>query len=124
VIGNIWGSNTKDRFLVPDFRGVFLRGWNHGKTGSYSDPEANHRQLAVGAPGTNTDVVGSYQSDKIGEHNHTITLGSKWGDKGTGPAGWAFDDGNAGNTAITTPPIGSPESRPKNAYVMLCIKAR
>jgi len=124
VIGNLWGSVTKDEFLVPDLRGTFLRGWNHGRAGEGADPDANKRKLAVGAPGSNTDVVGSYQMDEVGEHTHTISLGSKWGDKGTGPAGWAFDDGNAGTSSISTPPRNATETRSKNAYVMFCIRAK
>lgn len=123
VIGNIWGSTTKDKFLVPDLRGSFLRGWNHGR-GTEGDPDADRRLLATGAPGTNSDVVGSYQLDMVGQHNHTISLPSKWGDKGRGPVGWAFDDGDAGVSSITTPQMATKETRPRNAYVLFCIRAK
>lgn len=77
-----------------------------------------------GAPGVNTDVVGSYQSDAVGEHSHTMTLAIKWGDKWAGPHGWGFDDGNQGSASSGTNPMHATETRPKNAYVMYCIRAK
>lgn len=123
VIGNLWGSTSKDTFLVPDLRGSFVRGWNHGRTGEGADPDISKRNLPVGAPGVNRDVVGSYQLDAVGEHSHSLTAGSHWGDKGKGPAGWGFDDGNVGNSTLSTDAMGKTETRPKNSYVMFCIRA-
>ena len=52
VLGTAWGTN-----LVPDLRGVFLRGINNGRTGDYADPE--------------TRDVGSFQKDNFESHGHT-----------------------------------------------------
>ena len=54
VLSTAWGTN-----LVPDLRGVFLRGINNGRTGDYADP---------------TDrSVGEFQDDEFKSHDHDIT---------------------------------------------------
>ncbi len=124
VIGNIWGSKTKDEFCLPDLRGVFLRGWNHGRTDEFCDPESGDRRLPVGAPGTAKDVVGSYQSDRVGPHTHTITAVNSWGDKWGGAAGWGYDNGKQNSSTIGTDAFASTETRPRNASVLYCIRAK
>jgi microcystin-dependent protein len=52
VLGTAWGTN-----VLPDLRGVFLRGINDGRTGIYADPE--------------TRTVGKFQTDTLGTHNHS-----------------------------------------------------
>lgn len=124
VIGNLWGSKTKDELYLPDLRGAFLRGWNHGRTGPMSDPEAASRSLPVGAPGTAKDVVGSYQGDAVGPHSHQITAPNSWGDKYGGEAGWGYDNGKEGSSTRSTGAMDAKETRPRNSYVLFCIRAR
>jgi microcystin-dependent protein len=52
ILGNLWGTN-----LLPDLRGLFLRGVNNGRTGIYADPD--------------TRDVGSFQTDTLGSHLHS-----------------------------------------------------
>lgn len=52
VLGSSWGAAGK----LPDLRGVFLRGINNGRTGTYSDPD--------------TRDVGDYQDDTFKSHDH------------------------------------------------------
>src|SRR5215471_11320816 len=40
AIGDLWGSTETGKFKLPDLRGSFLRGWNQGRDGRGSDPEA------------------------------------------------------------------------------------
>jgi microcystin-dependent protein len=62
VIGTSFGAIDVDSFSVPDFRGVFPRGWNDTNTNLYADPDRLTRTALYtgGATGNN---VGSYQAD-------------------------------------------------------------
>ena len=69
ALGNTWGTtNLGATFKLPDLRGQFLRGWNHGVS---SDPEAAQRGPAdpanphAGWAGAAGDAVGSRQTDAL-----------------------------------------------------------
>jgi Phage Tail Collar Domain len=124
VIGNLWGSSTINKFRLPNLQGTFLRGWHHNRADGGGDPESGTRQLPIGAPGADSNVVGSFQQDAVGEHFHTMTLPMKWGDKGRFESGWGGDDANRGNDTHKTDPTGNRETRPRNAYVLFCIRAK
>jgi hypothetical protein len=111
------------QFQVPEKRGYFGRGWDHG---AGNDPNAATR---LNSSGTRTigDLVGSYQADAYQDHKHA-------GDSGNNFAmfpGPGFDiSGSSGcrttaNTGLTATTLGyrtSTETRPKNAYFMYVIK--
>ena len=67
AIGDAWGNGDgSTTFNLPDLRGEFLRGVNHGVG---NDPDAAGRTYSN--PGGNTgDNVGSYQADNVASHNH------------------------------------------------------
>lgn len=120
AIGTNWGatgSPLSTEFYLPDLRGRFVRGWNHGAP---SDPDAGTRSASA-TNGNSGDRVGSVQGDQFASHGHTLTLSNRWGDHANG-SGWGGDDGNSGNTQRTTDPVGGSETRPKNAYLMFCIR--
>ena len=113
AIGNSFGpGDGSTTFNLPDLRGVFVRGWDHG---AGRDPDAASRTalLSGGATGNN---VGSYQADEFKSHTHTIK--------------WLPNDGAAGNNKhafegpylYTTSAAGGNETRPKNVYLMYIIK--
>ena len=120
AIGHNWGSEDRPTtFKLPDLRGLFIRGWNHG---SGKDPDTGNRVgiHPADAPGdfggATGDAVGSYQDDELRRHNHEIPYhrhGLKNGN----------DDLNLelGGTPVKTNPAGGNETRPKNAYIMYCI---
>jgi len=136
VIGTNWGSADKSNvFYLPDFRGAFLRGWNHGKVPppAYNkapyvgDPDATTRVeprpeagQAGGDSGKQGDNVGSVQPDGAGPHQHPYT----YTQQGTGLRS-AFDGGQPPFTmaqqqtasSSTGNPSGK-ETRPSNAYIM------
>ncbi|MBF0482607.1 MAG: tail fiber protein [Desulfovibrionaceae bacterium] len=116
---------TADSFYLPDWRGYFPRGIDHG---AGRDPERGPAAL-----------VGSTQSWSIVDHNHGL-----WGDSyGLSPGGASYNlasipAGSASIISYTTtlgqfyPPnffqnmggsLGS-EERPINRAVMFCIKYR
>lgn len=102
-VGN--GSTT---FNLPDFRGEFLRGWDHGRG---ADPDAATR--------TGGDTVGSTQTDQLKSHNHGFKYSSTGGSGGA--VTWLKDTGpNTDTTAILA--AGGSETRPRNVAVMFCIK--
>ena len=124
VIGTRFGVDDAGRFRIPNLRGAFVRGWNHGRAntedGPY-DPDAKSGRVVPGGgpayPGGDTDHVGTYQRDALASHHHTIVLGRHFGDKEHPSAqfGWGGDDGaREANTQVDTNAVGGSETRPGN----------
>ena len=112
--GNGDGSTT---FNLPDYRGQFLRGFDNG---SGTDPDAASRTDR--GDGTTGDAVGTKQTDEIKSHTHD---GNR--------AGSGIIGNNSGriprmnneatpSTSTIAEATGGNETRPKNIYVMYCIK--
>ena len=117
------GSTT---FGLPDYRGQFLRGWDHGR--------------GVDAGRT----IGSAQADLLASHAHTAssavtdpghlhsvnpvvtTPGGNFSFGTASNAAYASINSGASTTGITVATTvnanGGSETRPKNAAVMMCIK--
>jgi microcystin-dependent protein len=114
-IGCTWGCSGSN-FNIPDLRGVFMRGWNHGNSaGTYSgDPDAASR-AALATGGATGDAAGSYEADAFKSHTHTY--GATTSGSG-GQSGSVYSLNVVTNTSAT----GGNETRPKNAYVMYIIK--
>ena len=123
LIGTAWGiGDGSTTFNIPDMRGQFLRGQDHG---SGHDPDATSRSAYMSG-GNTGDQIGSFQSHLIASHNHILSTVSGWGgnnggnrpywdsgDRGNGIAGAYTDTGDSG--------VGS-ETRPVNVYVNFLIK--
>lgn len=111
-------------FGIPDYRGYFLRGWNHN---SNVDPDAKSRNYRP--DGKNGDVIGTIQQHQIQNHKHKYT--DKYWE-------W-FKDGGCGENDqyknshytfdvkytddINNANVGS-ETRHINIYVVFAIKAK
>lgn len=106
IIGTYYGTSTQSGgFVVPDLRGRFVRGVDHG---AERDPDAAQRTPS--GPGGNVgDHVGSVQKSKSG----LVWNGGHM--RGAGDYGAVFPD-------LPNDEIG--ESRPVNIYVNWIIKAR
>ena len=131
TLGVTYGiGDAMTTFNLPDYRGRFLRGVDHG---AKTDPDAADRK-AVGG-GVGADAVGTMQDDAFKSHNHTGHSGTEekytrnglWYD---GPT-WAADNGSSfglmnsiggGSHTHPIPPEGGNETRPKNAAVDFIIK--
>jgi microcystin-dependent protein len=108
--GNGDGSTT---FNVPDFRGMFLRG---NDSLSVNDPDAATRTPING--GNSGANVGSYQTDGVKAHNHSLPVSNGLATLSTGGTN-VFVNSAAPTVTGTT---GTAESRPKNVSVNYIIK--
>jgi hypothetical protein len=94
-IGSSWGASApKISFRVPDFRGLFVRGWNGNKnsTGQFGhDPDATARS-AIYSGGAAGNSVGSFQDFKTGRPVKNFT----------GDTGMAGDHDHASGVAVPT----------------------
>ncbi len=114
VLGNSYGTDGT-KFRVPDYRGMFLRGWDHY---AGNDPDASSRTVSA-TNATLNDGVGSYQGDDNKEHSHSIPTYTDDGKSGYIARGSTHTQAN---NSVTNKAGGS-ESRPKNLSVMYIIKA-
>lgn len=123
-----WGGTPGVVFNLPDLRGQFLRGWNHG---SGNDPDAAARQDSTYSV-VKGDVVGSYQNHEFRSHNHgggdhSHSLPAIWhaavgGFKDLNNTSGEAEDTSLPSSGIIIATEGGSETRPKNAYVMYIIK--
>jgi microcystin-dependent protein len=96
------GNEGSGNFRLPESRGEFLRGWDHG------------RGADVGR------AVGSYQTDELKSHIHQISAPTSIAASG-GSTGIILAAGGTLNWSTTN--TGGVETRPRNIAVMWCIKA-
>ncbi len=121
VIGTVWGSAGAGQYNIPDLRGIFPRGWNHGKSSGQYDPDAASR-VAQYASGSTGDNIGSYQGDLVRGHYHVE--GSFASGPLSGGSGGYYpypQNPNTGNV-VDAPVTGNMESRPRNASVMYILR--
>lgn len=107
MYGNGDGATT---FNIPDYRGRFLRGLDHG---AGVDPDAADRSDR--GDGTDGDHVGTGQADEFKRHTHDAMM-----DIYPGPV-----PGKRELNSFTTAPTsatGGNETRPVNISVLYCIK--
>lgn len=107
AIGTNYGAGDgSTTFTLPDFRGEFIRGWDHGRG---ADPDAASR--------TGGDTVGSTQSGEIAAHTHGVAASGTptTVQGGAGAAGGSSVGGTSGST-------GGNETRPRNVAAMFIIK--
>lgn len=118
VIGIDYGSgNGTTTFNLPDLRGRFPRGWDHG---AGRDPDTLTRTDR--GDGTTGDNVGTLQEDEFGTHDHDVTVNVKdnvgaIGDVVIGGAG-----NRSPNPTYTSTEEGGEETRPVNIYMMYIIR--
>lgn len=98
--GGIGDGNT-DYFLLPDYKGLFLRNENGIRS------------------------IGYYQPDSIVHHIHTI-IEYKNDTSGTESGVWAQQNRDPSNQTYTAASYaaGGSETRPKNVYARYCVRYR
>jgi microcystin-dependent protein len=119
ALGYLYGqAGGGSQFLIPDYRGLFLRG---SDAGAGMDPQAADRFAPTGSGTAN--VVGSLQCDAFQSHTHNYDVVSLSG---------TSQQGTAAGVTVTSKPTSSPnppasfgpETRPKNIAVGYIIKYR
>jgi len=141
AIGVHWGAGDSiTTFNLPDLRGRFLRGQDHG---SGHDPDVATR-VASGTAGSAGDSVGSFEADAVKPHTHPVNdpghmhsadhgvfvLGSTaGGGAGLGTSGPIMPanpqyslDTATGTTGVTVSSNTGIESRPANVAVNYIIR--
>jgi hypothetical protein len=120
VIGTTWGpGNGSTTFNVPDMRGYFPRGWDHGSGVDDGRALGSIQQDAM------QNITGSFGIDNITQQETTPT-GAFYYDPenvhtpGTGPGGVA--EGAYANFDASRVVRTADETRPKNKAVMYIIK--
>lgn len=97
------GGEGAGNFRLPESRGEFLRGWDHG------------RGVDLGR------AIGSWQADEVKSHTHSISNQATYGSGSS--SGPQHQSAKVGDLATPTNPTGGNETRPRNLTVMWCIKA-
>jgi microcystin-dependent protein len=117
VIGTVHGTADGTHFNLPDLRGRFVRGYDHG---AGNDPDAVTRstQATGGASGDN---VGTLQDSSNKQHSHTLPF-SAVGVANTGGATTEIIQGTSAYNTGDSPADAIAESRPKNVTMMYVIK--
>lgn len=126
AIGFKWG-NDSGNFRVPDLRGFFLRGVDHGEG---VDVDAGGR-TAKYTGGNSGDLVGSYQDDAFQCHEHDIPINSGLAGSDEQVSSVTLRAQKAAETVVTEGILESDcgelktaeETRPKNAAVEYIIYA-
>lgn len=123
MLGYLYGGGD-EVFNIPDYRGSFLRGADHG---SGNDPDASIRRAA---PGRAPDGIGSTQGSALQGHGHSYeaTAQPAGGEPGAAPGGATLQTAQSTGGAISAPgseqPVGTSlhETRPANIAVNYIIK--
>jgi microcystin-dependent protein len=105
VVGTTWGTGDgSTTFNVPDLRGEFIRGWDHGK-------------------GTDSGrAFASSQTDEFEAHTHALGSGAGFREAGTGNGFTGVSGLAATLYTATNSSGGAAETRPRNFALMYCIK--
>jgi microcystin-dependent protein len=115
VIGTDYGYTDATDFYLPDYRGRFLRGWDHG---AGNDPDSGSRTNR--GDGTGGDNVGTIQADEFKSHDHEI---DRLRSTGTSTGSYIEDCNSSGSSSsCDTLTSGGSETRPKNVNTMYCIR--
>lgn len=125
AIGTSWGhGNGTSTFNVPDLRGYFLRGVDSTPSADRDLDYAVRYALKPG--GATSRNVGSYQSDALKKHTHSIKRVSLSTQSANTQLAITADNNSLGFIdpfdGVINQAGESEESRPKNAYVNYVVK--
>jgi microcystin-dependent protein len=110
VIGNDYGAIDGTHFNLPDYRGYFLRGWDHSRG---IDPDRTTRTDR--GDGTSGDHIGTKEAESFKSHTHGI--GGQTGDQINNNQYYVGSNNFAQSGAT-----GGNETRPININVLYIIK--
>ena len=114
AIGTRYGEGDgRTTFNVPDGRGEFIRGWDHGRG---ADPDARTRTDR--GDGTTGDHVGTRQGDDLRSHRHGYSAGRNYGGSSDSGGRRPLEPGGTAQTEAA----GGSETRGRNIALMIIIK--
>ncbi|HEY9692835.1 MAG TPA: phage tail protein [Oculatellaceae cyanobacterium] len=116
VLEYLYGGEN-DKFNIPDYRGIFLRGVDSDAT---KDPDISKRTPP--SQKEKNDGVGSRQEDALQIHKHEYARLSETTGGTESKAAMLVDGANTLTSAPQEPTRISEETRPKNVYVHYIIK--
>lgn len=111
--GAFSSGDLVSNFRLPDFRGIFLRGWNHGRVGANLDAGraigTSQAPTYIGDNGGNGGTIVAIQSgSNIANPDDTSSFSA--------PFGTVAPTGGGGASIVAK------SARPINAAVMYCVK--
>lgn len=134
LIGTSFGpGNGTDTFNVPDMRGEFVRGWDHGRgidtgraLGSAQDEAFKSHShtgstASAGAHVHDTKVGGDANNVREAVANNAITMAESAATAGVTGSGQILEAGSHTHT-LTINSAGGVETRPRNVAWMFIIK--
>ncbi|MGE5553290.1 MAG: phage tail protein [Betaproteobacteria bacterium] len=105
AIGTTFGAGDgTTTFNLPDLRGEFIRGWDHGRG---VDPGR---------------ALGSWQADELKSHRHTTNFTGYYATGADARDGFGYDFYNDKSFSRDTTYTGGSETRPRNVAFMFVIK--
>lgn len=136
LVGTTWGSGDgSTTFNLPDMRGEFVRGWDHGRGVDSGRSFASAQSESIGPHNHTATTTGSTSSS--GDHTHTLSHTQNSGGVVSDRYITSTSEG-VGTTNATTSTNGAhthtltlsttvnnnsgTENRPRNKAVMFCIK--
>lgn len=130
VIGTTWGvGDGSTTFNLPDFRGYFARGWDHGagvdpgRAFASTQTSANLEHTHTGIAASHTHTVTASGSSRRGANGNNV--GTNWygssGDSNDGGTG-SRTTAASGDLTLTIANSGGTEARPVNKSILMCIK--
>ncbi|WP_254472773.1 tail fiber protein [Bartonella sp. B1098] len=128
AIGDQWGKDSDTTFKVPDFRGMFLRGFDDGRGLDDDRKFADEQQDSIKSH-THIGTI-----EESGEHTHNFKYRDvRWlnGINGRIPKCYTYDASFQGTTdsagahthKVTLSHTGEAETRPVNTTVVYAIKS-
>lgn len=126
AIGTRFGSVDADHFTLPDGRGEFLRGWDHGRGVDVDRDLGSFQDYATAAPRTvnvlrlNGDGTTSALTSASNPSHVGFARASKTTEVVTAPSADATDSG--AQLDVVNASTGDAETRPRNLAMMWIIK--
>jgi microcystin-dependent protein len=124
AVGLTWGGTSSQAFLLPDLRGAFVRGWDHGRG---LDTNTSSRAFATyEGDGFASHTHANYFSDPGHQHSFFAAQSGSGGYAGGGFGAFTTYTSNTSYVGtggyITNAAAGSNETNPKNYALMYIIK--
>lgn len=112
------GTGGAISFRLPDYRGMFLRGWANGST---NDPDrASRTGLNIDGNAVTGDFIGTKQDHQLQSHNHNVSY--HYYDAGTNITSPRGSHSLGVKGTFPTASKGGNETRPINTSVRYIIK--